>query len=185
VLASASPRRAALLEELGVPFLRRPAEVDETPAGGETPPATAERLALDKARCGARPEEDALVVGADTVVVRDGELLGKPADDDEARRMLRSLSGRSHEVLTGVAVVRTPEGAEAVGHARTEVRFRDLGAEDLDALVESGEGLDKAGAYGIQGLASLAVAGIRGDYSNVVGLPLGLLRRLIREVLDA
>jgi septum formation protein len=88
-------------------------------------------------------------------------------------------------VLTGVAVVRTPEGAEAVGHVRTEVRFRELGAEDLDALVESGEGLDKAGAYGIQGLASLAVEGIRGDYSNVVGLPLGLLRRLIREVLDA
>jgi len=181
VLASASPRRAALLEELGVRFTRRPVAVDETPRAGEAAMDAVERLARAKARAGAREDEEALVVGADTLVVLEGEILGKPVDADEARRMLARLSGCTHEVVTGVAVLRTPEARESAGHVRTEVRFRDLEPLDLEALVESGEGIDKAGAYGIQGLASLMVEGIAGDYFNVVGLPLGLLRRLIQE----
>jgi len=181
VLASASPRRAALLEELGVRFTRRPVAVDETPRAGEAATEAVERLARAKALAGARENEEALVVGADTLVVLEGELLGKPADADEARHMLARLSGRTHDVVTGVAVLRMPEAREAAGHVRTAVRFRDLEPRDMEALVESGEGIDKAGAYGIQGLASLMVEEITGDYFNVVGLPLGLLRRLIRE----
>jgi len=159
----------------------RSAHLEEAALPGETPAATVERLALEKARVVAGAEKEALVVGADTAVVVGRELLGKPADEAEARRMLGTLSARPHEVVTGVAVIAVPGGATVSGHARTEVRFRTLEEEDVVALVESEEGLDKAGAYGIQGLASLMVEGITGDYFNVVGLPLGLLRRLIRE----
>ena len=177
VLASASPRRAEILSLLGVPFTVRPADLDETPRAQETPEALVERLAREKAL--AVTWHDAVaVLAADTTVVLEGNSLGKPADDAEARVMLQSLSGRTHSVLTGVAV---RLGADRVhsGVESTEVRFRALTAEDLDALVFSGEARDKAGAYGIQGLASLCVEHIQGDYLNVVGLPLGLCRRLL------
>jgi septum formation protein len=183
VLASGSPRRAAMLGDLGVRFRAHPVEVPETVGPGEDAASAAVRLAQAKARAaaGALPGRDVLVVGADTLVVLDGAPLGKPRDDEDARRMLRSLSGRAHGVVTGVAVLRVRDGALFSGYEHTEVRFRDLAGADIEALVGSGEAADKAGAYGIQGLASLMVEGIEGDYFNVVGLPLGLLRRLLRD----
>ncbi len=192
VLASASPRRAELLTGLGVRFTARPVDVDESPRPGEAPAAAARRLAEEKALAAAArtPGDDArtvgapgndatLIVGADTLVVVDGDALGKPLDAEHARRMLRLLSGRTHEVVTGVAVVRGADRSVRSGVETTRVRFRVLDADDIAALVDSGEAMDKAGAYGIQGLAALAVDGIEGDYSNVVGLPLGLLHRLL------
>jgi septum formation protein len=184
VLASASPRRADLLRGLGLVFDILPVDVDEDLRPGEDPAAAAIRLAEAKAREAATrltEPETTLVVGSDTLVVIDGLVLGKPADADDARAMLRRLSGRRHQVLTGVAVLRSGDGAVFSGVERTGVRFRELEEEDLGLLADSGEALDKAGAYGIQGLASLVVDGIDGDYFNVVGLPLGLLRRLVRR----
>jgi septum formation protein len=182
VLASASPRRRELLARLGLEFEVRPADADETPLAGETPEAMVLRLALAKARAAARPGEAAL--GADTVVAVDGVLLGKPADDADARRMLAALSGRAHEVWTGVAVVEVPSGAggrrrERARACRTEVVFRSLSAAEIDAYVASGEPRDKAGAYAIQGGAAAFVARVEGDFTNVVGLPLPLVEELL------
>jgi septum formation protein len=179
VLASASPRRVELLRGLGIEFEGRPSRTEEAIGAGEAPHAAAERLARSKAQSGIRDGEDALVVGADTLVVLDGEPLGKPRDTDQARDMLRSLSGRGHDVVTGVAVVRTADRAVFSGIESTRVRFRTLDEEEIDMLV--GEAMDKAGGYGIQGLASLVVESVDGDYFNVVGLPLLLLRRLVKE----
>lgn len=178
VLASASPRRASLLADLGIPFRVRPPGVPEALLPGEESEAAAERLARAKAEAVGSEEAGSWVLAADTLVVVDGTPLGKPADSGDARRMLRLLSGRTHEVLTGVAV-RTPEGGVRSGVERTRVRFARLGEGDLDALADPGEAMDKAGAYGIQGLASLVIEGIEGDYFNVVGLPLRLVRTLI------
>jgi septum formation protein len=182
ILASASPRRAALLADLGVTFTIRPVDVPETPQPGESPAEAVRRLAGAKALSAIRDDEGpALVLGADTLVVLGREALGKPRHADHARDMLRRLSGRTHEVLTGIAIVRTPDRAVFSGVARTRVRFRDLSDEEIGWLVDSGEAEDKAGAYGIQGLASMAVESIEGDYFNVVGLPLGRLREVIRK----
>jgi septum formation protein len=192
VLASASPRRAELLTGLGVEFTVLPVDVDESLRPDEAPAAAARRLAEEKALAAATltPGDDArtvgawvneatLIVGADTLVVLDGAALGKPLDAEDASRMLRLLSGRSHEVVTGVAVMRVADRHVISGVETTTVRFRVLDAADIAELVDSGEATDKAGAYGIQGLAALAVERIEGDYFNVVGLPLGLLRRLL------
>jgi septum formation protein len=177
VLASASPR----LADLGVSFTVRAAAVSESPLAGEAPETTVVRLARAKALCVVRDGEEAIVVGADTIVVVDGAAFGKPGDAGEARRMLERLSGRTHRVLTGVAVVRSPRGRVVTDVAATHVRFRKLGSDEIGWMVDSGEAADKAGAYGIQGLGSLAVESIDGDYFNVVGLPLNLLRRSIRK----
>jgi septum formation protein len=184
VLASASPRRAILLEDLGIDFEIRTPDIAESRQPGEAPEALAVRLALAKARSVLRPGEDAIVVGADTIVVLDQAVLGKPADADDARRMLRRLSGRTHRVLSGVAVILSPQGREAAGVAETQVRFRSLRDEEIGWMVASGEAADKAGAYGIQGLGSLAVESIDGDYWGVVGLPLNLLRQLIGKAVS-
>jgi septum formation protein len=183
VLASASPRRRELLSRLGLEFEVRAVDTDETPRPGETPEALVLRLALAKARAAARPGE--LALGADTVVAADGALLGKPADDEDARRMLAALSGRSHEVWTGVALVEVPAAAgtgrlrERARACRTEVVFRALSESEIDAYVASGEPRDKAGAYAIQGGAANFVARVDGDYTNVVGLPLPLVEELL------
>ncbi len=182
VLASASPRRRELLATLGLVFEVRPSDLDETPRPGEAPEALAIRLALAKARAVARAGE--LVLGADTVVALGDEPLGKPADAAEARAMLTRLSGRSHQVWTGVALVETGPGRQrtAAGAARTEVDFRPLDAAEIDAYVASGEPLDRAGAYAIQGGAAGFAERLEGSWSNVVGLPLetlpGLFARL-------
>ena len=177
VLASSSPRRAELLRAAGVPFVIRVATVDETRLDGEAADAYVRRLALDKARAvEAAPHE--LVLGADTVVVAGTACLGKPADAADAAAMLRRLAGRSHEVLTGVALVRT--GAPvAVDVAATRVTFAPVTEAEVAWYVGTGEPYDKAGGYAVQGLASRFVAAIDGSYANVVGLPVELVCRLI------
>ena len=167
VLASASPRRLELLAALGVVPEVRPAHVDETPEPGEAPDALTIRLASTKVAAVARPGE--LVIGADTEVVVDGAVLGKPVDPADGARMLRLLSGRRHDVVTGVAV--EADGRVVTALASTEVRFRPLDEADVAWYAATREGADKAGGYGIQGAASLFVESIVGSYANVVGLP--------------
>ena len=175
VLASVSPRRKQLLELLGLTFDVAPADIDETWRNGEAPAAHTERLAREKAATVARP--DALVVGADTIVVIGGEILGKPRDAAEAKTMLRRLSGRDHEVFTAVAAAW--RGKMVSGTNRTAVHVRPLAEETIAAYVATGEPLDKAGAYGIQGYGAVLVERIEGDYFTVMGLGLGLLVDLL------
>jgi septum formation protein len=182
LLASSSPRRRELLARLGVPFELRAASTDETPRAGETPQALVERLALDKARLAA--EAGAVALGADTVVTIDGEILGKPADAEEAGRMLARLSGREHQVWTGVALVGGSDGRaawELVRSDRSEVAFRALEEGEVASYIASGEPFDKAGGYAIQGGAAGFVAELRGDLTNVVGLPLPLVAAMLEE----
>ncbi len=178
VLASASPRRRELLERLGLRFMVRAADIDETPLPGEAPDAYVLRLAREKARAAGRPGE--LVLAADTTVVCDGEILGKPLDDADAERMLRLLAGREHEVFTGVAVLSS--GRIASGIARTAVRMAALTSEEIAWYVATGEPRDKAGAYAIQELGSLFVEGVSGNSSNVIGLPIPTVYRLFAEL---
>lgn len=154
-----------------------PVDVDEGVRDGEAPEPYVRRLALAKARAGAGAQPGALVLGADTIVVVDGRILGKPADGREATAMLEQLSGRAHIVLTGVALVGT--ATEEVRVSQTEVRFAPLSSAEIAWYVATGEPLDKAGAYGIQGRAGRFVDGISGSYSNVVGLPVEVVARLL------
>ena len=179
ILASASPRRADLLTAAGIAIEIRPVDVDERPFDGEAAADYVARVAADKTRaCVAA--EDAVVLAADTVVVVDRRILGKPADDAAAAGMLRLLSGRVHEVLTGVAVRHGGEVAVAV--ESTAVTFSRLSDADVAWYVSSGEPRDKAGAYAVQGLASRFVERVDGSYSNVVGLPVALVCRMLAEV---
>ncbi|MBX5481795.1 MAG: septum formation inhibitor Maf [Myxococcaceae bacterium] len=169
VLASASPRRQALLRQLGLTFSVDPAELDERPLQGETARDYVVRIARAKAALVAARHPGALVLAADTTVVVDETVLGKPKDADEARAMLTRLSGREHQVMSAVAL----DGAERSAlRVETTVRFRPLTAEEIEWYVGTGEPLDKAGAYGIQGMGGSLVLSIDGSYSNVVGLPL-------------
>lgn len=195
ILASGSPRRSELLTTLGLAFEVRPVDIDETPRLGEDPTDLVRRLAVTKAETGLdrAPEIDAVVLGADTVVACDGRILGKPADADEARRMLRTLSGRTHQVHTGVAVA--PRGAAvdgsaddgaiapavtlAVDVASAEVSFATLSDDDIERYVVTGDPFDKAGSYGIQGEAGRFVTRLVGDRDTVVGLSLEATRRLL------
>ena len=177
ILASASPRRAALLCEAGYVFDVEPAHVDESALAGEEARAYVLRVAAVKARAIAARNLDDLVLAADTTVVVDGKMLGKPVDDDDAKAMLGRLSGRTHEVLTGVVITRA--GRESSEVVSTRVRFRRLTAAEIDAYVASGEPHDKAGAYGVQGPAARFVESVEGSYSNVVGLPVGAVRGLL------
>jgi septum formation protein len=182
VLASASPRRRELLARLGCAFEIRAPEVDETPRAGEKPAELVARLALAKARAVVGAGE--LALGADTVVALGDELLGKPRDAADARSMLRALSGRSHDVWTGVALVARDGdgvGCERGALRRTEVVFRTLAESEIADYVASGEPLDRAGAYAIQGGAARFVARYEGDFDNVVGLPLAAVRELLGE----
>jgi septum formation protein len=178
ILASASPRRAELLSSAGFEFEVVPAEVDETPHEGEAPEAYTLRVAREKARHVARrrPGPDAVVLAADTEVVVDGRILGKPADPDDARRMLRLLSGETHDVLTAVVVVGIRESAEVV---TSRVRFTPLTERDIDWYVGTGEPMGKAGGYAIQGRGARFIDRIEGSWSNVVGLPVATVHRLI------
>lgn len=172
-LASASPRRRELLAQIAVPCVTQIASIDETPLPAEPAAVYVERLALEKARAGLRAlgeRADAVVLGADTAVVLDGRILGKPADFAESREMLLSLSGRSHQVMTAVALVGA--GRESSRVVTSEVSFRTLGEAEIEAYWASGEPCDKAGSYGIQGLAAVFVNHMQGSYSAVVGLPL-------------
>ena len=177
VLASGSPRRRDILTALGLQFDVRPPDVDETLRPGEDAPDAARRLAEEKAAAvEVAPRE--LVIAADTIVVLDGELLGKPTGPEEAIAMIGRLAGRSHDVITGLAVRFEAETRSVA--ARTKVTFRPLGRAEIVAYVATGEPLDKAGAYGIQGYGSALVEGIEGDFFNVMGLPVPALLALLR-----
>jgi septum formation protein len=197
ILASASPRRQELLRNAGISFAVQPAGVPEAPLENESARNCAERLARAKARAVFRRHQDAVVLGADTVVVVDGQILGKPGSADDATGMLRLLSGRTHEVITGVCLsgpgprlcaANPPGGAseqksgfEDVRSECTEVTMAELSDQEIRAYVASGEPMDKAGAYAIQGRASRWIGRIEGDYFNVVGLPVALVFRMLQE----
>lgn len=172
VLASASPRRSELLESAGIAFVVAPADIDETPLPGEDPVDHVLRLAEGKARAAAFRTEGRFFVGADTIVLCDGEIMGKPKDAADADRMLKKLSGVPHEVVTGYAVFDRERDAALSQAVRTKVFFKSLRQEEIDAYIATGCPFDKAGAYAIQGGAAHMVQKIDGSYSNVVGLPL-------------
>lgn len=184
ILASASPRRRELLQQIGLEFSVVPSNVPEELLPGETPEEHVVRLSRAKAAevAGRRDIAGRWVIGSDTVVLCDGEILGKPADERDAARMLRQLSGREHRVLSGFAVIdrlSSQERTEAVG---TRVRFRALTDAEIARYIASGESADKAGAYAIQGLGVCFVAGINGSYTNVVGLPLCRLTLTLEQL---
>jgi septum formation protein len=180
ILASQSPRRRELLGLVGIAHEVRPADIDETVLPGEAPVPHAERLARGKAAVLAARHPEAVVIAADTIVVVDGEILGKPVDAADARRMVARLAGRTHTVFTAVAVAR--DGRSASGVEEVAVTFRDLADEEIAAYVATGEPMDKAGAYGIQGYGATIVARIEGDYFSVMGLGLRRLVALLGEV---
>jgi septum formation protein len=183
ILASASPRRRELLAALGLAFEVVPSGVDEAGFTGRPAAALAVELALAKARdVAAGQGPGALVLGADTLVVLDGQPFGKPASPADARRMLAALSGRAHEVVTGVALVEAGSGREATAAVVSQVVMRPYGAADIDAYLATGEPFDKAGAYAVQGEGSRLVARVDGCYRNVVGLPVTTTARLLREL---
>jgi septum formation protein len=182
VLASGSPRRRELLARLGLRFeVDPPRREEDLPSPGEDPDVYAGRISAAKATAVAERRPGALVLAADTVVVLEGDVLGKPADVAEAWAMLARLSGREHAVRTGVTVI-APGGSRATGTELTWVRFRALQRDEIDAYVATGEPLDKAGAYGIQEYGATLVEGVRGCYFNVMGLPVVRLLALLREV---
>jgi septum formation protein len=180
VLASASPRRRELLNLIGIAHEVRPANIDETMRPREAPRRYAERLAREKASAIATRDPDLITIGADTVVVINRKVLGKPADADDAARMLRMLSGREHTVITAVAVSRGRKLRSAIEEVR--VKFRRLRDDEINAYIAMGEPMDKAGAYGIQGYGATIVERIEGDYFAVMGLPLVRLVGLMRDV---
>jgi septum formation protein len=200
VLASASPRRQELLRNAGIPFVVQAAGIDEKPIAGESPRDCAERLAREKALAVFQSRPHDYVLGADTIVVVDDTILGKPRDANDAVRMLRMLSGRMHAVITGVCLVgavgsgqlpvgsKTGSGAtsvvaafEKIASETTLVNMCRLSDDEIHEYVATGEPMDKAGAYAIQGIASRWIPRIEGDYSNVVGLPVALVWRMLRE----
>jgi septum formation protein len=209
VLASASPRRQELLRNAGIAFTVQPADIDESPRDGESPVECAQRLAREKALAVSRSCPQDCVLGADTIVVVDEKILGKPRDAADAARMLRLLSGRTHEVITGVCLVRTVSGFQFPVSSESRSRIAKSGAadeklrtenrelitaaettrvtmceisdEDIREYIATGEPMDKAGAYAIQGMASRWIPRIEGDYSNVVGLPVALVYRMLQD----
>jgi septum formation protein len=203
VLASASPRRHDLLTSAGISFAVQPADVDETPLAGESPRNCAERLAKEKALAVLRNRPQDIVLGADTIVVVDDTILGKPANAEDAARMLRMLSGRTHQVITGVCLVgreiraqgsaisetaphrphdpKTEDRELRTSSETTLVTMTEISDQEIRDYVATGEPMDKAGAYAIQGIASRWIPRIEGDYSNVVGLPIALVYRMLRE----
>ncbi|MBU4534051.1 MAG: Maf family protein [Eubacteriales bacterium] len=181
VLASASPRRRELLSNIGLDFIVIPGNIDEPLLDGMSPSEQVEALALAKARFVAGPFSDGVVLGADTIVVLDGRMLGKPANASEAITMLQFLQGREHVVYTGVALVDVSTGRDATLSESTRVHFAPLDRPTIEWYVSTGEPMDKAGAYGVQGLGSMFIEGINGCYFNVVGLPLRRVALMLKE----
>lgn len=178
ILASSSPRRQELLREAGIAFEVRPAHILEERKTNEPPVDYACRLAREKAEAVAKDLPGRYALGADTIVVVDNEVLEKPKDASDAARMLRLLSGRAHQVITGVCLV-APQGAADVRFANTLVHFRVVAEQEIQEYIASGEPMDKAGAYAIQGGAATWIQRIEGEYSNVVGLPLSLVKEML------
>jgi len=183
ILASASPRRAELLRSAGIPFTVDVANIAEDAHPGERPVEHAERLAREKAEVVAKRNRGKIVLGADTIVVVDDHMLGKPGDRADAARMLRLLSGRSHQVITGVSLVVLETGSRKLDtrSEKTTVHFAPLTPTDIEMYVATEEPMDKAGAYAIQGIASRWIIKIEGDYANVVGLPVALVWKMLQR----
>jgi len=179
VLASASPRRQELLKNAGIDFVVHPASIEEVGRANESPAAFAERMAREKARTVQQSFTAMCILAADSVVVIDDHVLGKPRDSEDAARMLRVLSGRKHRVITGVCLLGA--GFEDVRSETTVVHFSPLTDAEIRGYIATGEPMDKAGAYAIQGIASRWISRIEGDYFNVVGLPVALVWRMVRE----
>ena len=183
ILASASPRRAEILRAAGISFEVRKVPVEEAPRAGERPDVMVARLAREKAQAAAAQiDQPAIVIGADTAVEISGRNLGKPRDAREAREMMELLNGRVHQVLTGLYVLRTPDGAARSAVESTTVTFAPLTPEEIAAYVATGESFDKAGGYAIQGRAGRYITRIEGCYFNVVGFPLARLFNLLKEL---
>jgi len=180
ILASASPRRAELLKKIVKKFTIKPSQVDETKIKAETPEMFAVRAALAKAEDVAEKTKNAVVIGADTIVVLGKKIIGKPKNKKNAIRILKSLSGKTHRVITGLAIVDSETGRSLTHCEMTAVRMRKLKEKEILDYVGTGSPLDKAGAYGIQEIENVFVAGIEGDYDNVVGLPVAALSKLLR-----
>ncbi|HVB29279.1 MAG TPA: Maf family protein [Terriglobia bacterium] len=185
ILASNSPRRRELLQNAGFEFDVQPSGIEELPLRGETPEEYARRTSRDKAlKVASLSSPGSMVLGADTVVAINGEILEKPLDASDASRMLHMLSGCTHRVITGVCLVRAPESVLAWTHETTTVTFKTLTEDEIGSYVESGEPFDKAGGYAIQGLASRFVTRIEGCYFNVVGLPIPLVYEIVKSIPD-
>lgn len=183
ILASGSPRRSEILTAVGWSFDTMAADIDESVLPDEEPSAYVRRLAKGKVETVASRLAEGLVLGADTTVVIENEILGKPCDEDDARRMLRLLSGKWHEVLTGVALMRVGQDV-LVEFERTRVKFAEMSEDEIGWYVDSGEPQGKAGAYGIQGKAALFIDAIEGDYLNIVGLPIRLVYEMVKKYSD-
>ncbi len=184
ILASASPRRREILTAVGWDFEQHSADIDETELPDESPADYVQRLAKEKAVAVAADYRNALVLGADTIVVIENQIIGKPKDFDDARRMLQMLSVNWHEVLTGIALVKVTNGnfETKVDLQKTRVKFVELSDEEIEFLIEKGEPFDKAGAYAVQAQAALFIEKIEGDYWNIVGLPVNLVYNLLKEL---
>ncbi|HJV44311.1 MAG TPA: Maf family protein [Bacillota bacterium] len=180
ILASASPRRQELLRNLGLPFIVRPSHADEHVDDGRKPAEVVELLAERKAAEVAGLYEEGLIIGSDTIVVLDGEILGKPGGEDEAYAMLSKLSGREHSVFSGLAVIDALSGEKRIGYMETKVKMRPITEKEINDYIKTKEPMDKAGSYAIQGLGSLFITGIQGDYFSVVGLPIRLLAEYLQ-----
>ena len=178
ILASASPRRAEILRTVGWPFETLPVNIDESRRDNEDAAGYVQRLAREKAEAAAQKVSNQMIVAADTTVVIDDHILEKPIDENDARRMLHLLNNRWHQVLTGIAII-DPHSQTTIAHEQTEVKFAAMSDGQIDWYVASREPMDKAGAYAIQGLGARFIEGIRGDYFNVVGLPVRLLYELV------
>lgn len=185
ILASASPRRRDILNMIGLPFRVEVSGAEETMEEGMTPELFVEQISLRKAaEVAKRQKENALVIAADTVVVQDGDILTKPKDEADAVRILTRLSGREHRVLTGLSVMRLRDGKAVSVCEETHVHFRTLSEEEIRSYVQTGEPMDKAGAYGLQGRACVFAERIEGDFFNVIGLPACRLAKILKEEFD-
>lgn len=183
ILASSSPRRRELLKQIGIRFTIIPPDIDETQLPDESPEAFVQRLSRQKAAQIADVHPESLVLGSDTIVLLDGEVLGKPRDADEAVATLRRLSGKTHTVLTGYALLRRSDRTEIVGMGQADVRFRELDDDEIDSYVAGGSPMDKAGSYGIQeDLGAVFIESIAGDYYTIVGLPVTRVYLALRNL---
>jgi septum formation protein len=182
ILASSSPRRRAFLRQLGIPFRTVPSRISEALRQGESPEAHVLRLSREKAQDVARQRPGQWVIGADTIVLVSGVILGKPSTPEEARWMLEAIQGRVHEVLTGICVLRVSDERIATQLVRTAVHIREMAPEEMAWYVNTGEPFDKAGGYAIQGLGGVFVTRIEGSYTNVVGLPVPELVQMLRDL---
>ncbi|MGL6107622.1 Maf family protein [Romboutsia sp.] len=180
ILASASPRRKEILENTNIKFSIIKSEIDEVLLENELPCQVAIRLALEKSMDIATKHRSSLVIGADTIVVLDDMVLGKPKDEEDATNMLRRLSNREHQVITGISLINLDNNKKIIDYVVSNVKFKDLSDEDIKDYINTKESLDKAGAYGIQGYGALLVEKIEGDYFNIVGLPISKISDLLK-----